>query len=311
MTKSLTLPRHRFLGPSKWILYQLARLVICLFERLPMALSVRLGRFSGALAWVFFPKRRLAVRKNLEVVRRWEEANERPVSLPADLDRAVWQVFRQTGANLLGGFAFNRLSPEGIDRHIEVEGVEHLISALEAEKGVIVLLAHMGPWEALAQLPVISREHGLCAPFAALYRPLNNDYLDDWYKCRREARGTRLFSRRDGFHKPVDFLRSGGVLGILADQRMRQGERVPFFGQSVATMPIPGLFHRRTGAPVLALSLSTIGLGRWRLRIRSVDFSKLEGNADRAAAATLCNTALEWSLCDSLTDGFWFQDRFI
>ena len=99
------------------------------------------------------------------------------------------------------------------------------------------------------------------------------------------------------------------MLGILADQKMRQG-RVPFFGKESATMPIPGLFQRRSGAPVLAVSLSTISAYRWRLRIRTVDISSLEGDSDRAAAATLCNAALEQSLCDSLTDGFWFQDRF-
>lgn len=292
------------------MLFQVARAVICLFERMPIGVSARLGYFVGACAWGLFPKRRAVVRKNLKIIRSWSQSNGTQVVLPDNASKAVWEVFTRTGANLLGGFAFNRMTPKEIDRHLEVEGVEHLRFALEQGSGAIVLLGHMGPWEALAQLSEIARGHNIEANFGALYRPLNNDYLDDWYKRRREARGTHLFSRRDGFHKPVDFLRSGGMLGILADQKMRQGERVPFFGQEAATMPIPGLFQRRSGAPVLAVSLSTIQTCRWRLRIRTVDISSLEGNSDRAVAAALCNRALEKSLCDSLTDGFWFQDRF-
>jgi KDO2-lipid IV(A) lauroyltransferase len=96
-----------------------------------------------------------------------------------------------------------------------------------------------------------------------MYRPLNSAYLDDWILRQREAVGTQLFSRRDGFHKPVDFLRAGGVLGILSDQKMRQGPAVAYFGQEVHTSPIPGLFHRRSGAPMLALSLTTEAATHW------------------------------------------------
>lgn len=297
-------------GPTKWLLFQIARAVISFLERVPIGVSSRIGHFVGVCAWLLFSKRRAVVQKNLIVIRRWIESSDTEAVLPQKMSRAVWEVFTRTGANLLGGFAFNRMSPVEINRHLEVGGVEHLRSALEGGRGAIVLLGHMGPWEALAQLPEIARGHNIQASFGALYRPLNNNYLDDWYKKRREARGTHLFSRRDGFHKPVDFLRAGGMLGILADQKMRQGERVPFFGKESATMPIPGLFQRRSGAPVLAVSLSTISACRWRLRIRTVDISSLEGDSDRAAAAALCNAALEQSLCDSLTDGFWFQDRF-
>ena len=86
-----------------------------------------------------------------------------------------------------------------------------------------------------------------------MYRPLNNTYLDGWFKNQREASGARLFSRRDGFHKPVDFIRSGGILFILADQKMREGPLASYFGLEVATSPFPGLFHRRSRAPMLAL----------------------------------------------------------
>ena len=52
------------------------------------------------------------------------------------------------------------MSPVEINRHLEVEGVEHLRSALERSRGAIIL-GHMGSWEALAQLPEIARGHNI------------------------------------------------------------------------------------------------------------------------------------------------------
>ena len=107
------------------------------------------------------------------------------------------EVFQRAGANLFAGFTFNRMSPEQIEKHIRIEGIEHLKAALAEGKGAIILLAHMGPREALAQLPGLARNHGIEASVGAMYRPLNNTYLDDWYRQQREGQGTRILSRRD------------------------------------------------------------------------------------------------------------------
>ena len=49
------------------------------------------------------------------------------------------------------------------------------------------------------------------------------------------------------------------MLGILADQKMRERPRVDYFGQEVPSSPIPGLFHSRSGAPLFVLSVATTG----------------------------------------------------
>lgn len=202
------------------------------------------------------------------------------------------------------------MSPEQVEDHLQIEGLEHLETALSEGKGAIVLLSHMGPWEALAQLPSFAVRHGIEAPFGSMYRPLNNTYLDDWFKSQRESSGTRLFSRRDGFHKPVDFIRGGGMLGILADQKMREGPLASYFGVEVASTPIPGLFHRRSGAPMLALSVVTVAPTRWKLTLTPVAFPANVDLSSRAALASICNRALEWRLACSPCDGLWMHKRF-
>ena len=227
-----------------------------------------------------------------------------------ELAEQVREVFQRAGANLFAGFTFNRMSPEQIEKHIRIEGIEHMKAALSEGKGAVILLAHMGPWEALSQLLGFASRQGIEAPFGAMYRPLNNTYLDDWFKQQREASGTRLFSRRDGFHKPVDFIRGGGMLGILADQKMREGVVVPYFGSEAKTSPIPGLFLRRSQAPLLAVSIETLAPARWKIRVRQVELPDGLDDSKRAILAEQCNQVLELSLAQSVCDGFWLSSRF-
>jgi KDO2-lipid IV(A) lauroyltransferase len=304
----------RFKGPAKYVEYLFARVLITVLQRVPIRFACRIGRGVGWLAWNCMGRRRATVRKNLEIINRWAaqqaDGQQSFVGLDMSIDQQVKEVFQRSGANLLSGFTFARMRPETAEKHIVFEGLELLKSSLADNKGVIILLAHMGPWEALAQLPQVARKIDIQAPFGALYRPLNNNYLDEWFKGVRETQGTRLFSHRDGFHKPVDFLRSGGVLGILADQKMRQGESVEFFGKVCKTNPLPGLFQRRCGVDVVGLSISTIGHCKWKLKFQSVNFTAVSEKRNRSSEAQISNHCLEQMLTTSPLDVFWFHKRF-
>jgi KDO2-lipid IV(A) lauroyltransferase len=230
--------------------------------------------------------------------------------LKGAIDDQVKEVFQRSGASLFSGFAFTKMTVKQMQGCVNIEGLELLKSVLAEGKGAIILLAHMGPWEALTQLPDLAKLQDIDASFGVMYRPLNNHYLEQLYRGAREGKGTHLFSRRDGFHKPVDFLRSGGMLGILADQKMRQGATVPYFGRNVSTNPVPGLFHKRSGAPIIGLALNTVGDAKWEIQIRSVDLPSESSAADRATLAIACNQGLEGILSESFLDGFWFHKRF-
>ncbi len=338
----------RFRGPAKYAEYLVARVLVSMLQRLPIRIAYRLGRGVGWLAWKTLKRRRATVRKNLEVVNAWMGArsaehrtgsgehrtsNKKNLqvsrrrspsyggqaglslqpSRPSpfdDLDQQVKEVLQRSGANLFSGFTFNRMSPEQAGQHVQIEGIEHLKRALAKGKGAILLLAHMGPWEALNQLPGLAQKHGIHAGFGAMYRPFNNVYLDRWFRSQREARSTQLFSRLDGLHKPVDFLRGGGILGILADQKMGQGVRVPYFGVPAMTNPVPGLFQRRSHAPVLTLSFETIETATWQLKIEPVSWPQEIAPKDRETPALVCNQALEQAVSRSPLDTFWLHNRF-
>ena len=329
-------------GFANWLQFILARGLISFLQILPIGLAYKMGRGAGWLSWKFMSKRRDVVRKNLEVVNSWIQAQSSNDELPSNdgedargadfsglssgkcnslsvishyssltLEIQVKEVFQRVVANLSSGFTFSRMSSEKMNDHLKIEGLEYLQAALSEGNGAIAILSHMGPWEALAHLQsFFAARYDIQIPIGFMYRPLNNTYLDEWIKEQREVGGARLFSRRDGFHKPVDFIRSGGILCILADQKMREGPLASYFGLEVSTSPIPGLFHRRSRAPMLSFSLATIAPMCWKLTMNPVTFPADIDLSSREALASICNQALEQGLASSPCDGLWMHKRF-
>ena len=52
------------------------------------------------------------------------------------------------------------------------------------------------------------------------YRPLNNALINAVVERRRRRRGLELFAKRSSTHRLSSFVRGGGAMGILADQRV-------------------------------------------------------------------------------------------
>lgn len=283
--------------------YICARPLVTCLHYLPLPMSYHMGRCVGWCAWKVAKKRRFAVAQNLNVVNTYLGKH---VS-GAEFDQQVREVFLRAGANIASSFCFARMTPEKFKKHIKMEGLEHFKEALAQEKGILILLAHMGPWEVLAYLPYLFES---TSKLGAMYRPMNNEYFDTWFKSVREQQGARLFSRKDGFHKPVDFLREGGVIGVLADQRMRQGAIAPFFGKEVPTNPLPGLFQRRSGAPVLGFSIMTTSPLHWKIEIFPVEYPTAKEKRTREADAAIANQAIERMFASSPLDGFWLRKLF-
>lgn len=259
---------------------------------LPGPWVFKIGEFLGGLVWHFMKVRRQIVLRNLRIAFHGEH------DLPT-LRVMARDSFRRTGANLLSALHTTGLSADDIDKVVTVENPELVTEALARSPGLVLLPCHMGNWEVLTR---IHRSFPKGHANGALYRPLNNPLLDARVLAQREAEGTRLFSKRDSFHVITGFLREGGILGILADQRVgQQGEVVRYFGRITRASPLPSLVARRSKSEVLGMSLITEAPGKWRIR-----YHPLKGPATTAN----CMEAIERSLKASPLDVFWLQERW-
>lgn len=129
-----------------------------------------------------------------------------------------------------------------------IHGLEHFERARAAGRGVIIAAPHLGSWEAL-NLWLSAN-----VPFTLLYKKPEQPGLAQWITQARTALGAEAVpAGAGGVRTLVKRLRQGRVIGILPDQRPRQGEgaHAPFFGQPALTMSLLGRLANSTGAAVV------------------------------------------------------------
>ena len=115
---------------------------------------------------------------------------------------------------------------------------------------------HTGNWE-LATWPLVEID----AQPAAIYRLVNNPYVDAYLRKQREAlypggmfsRGATGINRAAGLNtarQVGSYLRAGGRVGMLADLYDRRGIEVDFFGREASSSVFPALLARRIGCRI-------------------------------------------------------------
>eukprot|EP00741_Cyanophora_paradoxa_P004517 tig00000808_g4386.t1 len=120
---------------------------------------------------------------------------------------------------------------------------------LDAGRGVILVTAHLGAWEALIFVRELAGSPP--RPFNVAYKPLHNSLLDDWLLRLRSRSGARLLPSAGALPSMEAALGRGEIVGMVADQLSGRA-RVPasFLGRTTLASPGLGLLHARTGAPV-------------------------------------------------------------
>jgi lauroyl/myristoyl acyltransferase len=281
-----------------YLVYAVYRSLEFLLKLLPMKLVCLTGAGLGHVAYLVLPGRRHIVTRNLRIA--FGEEMSHP-----EIKKLTLKTFHHTGANLIASIRTAVLSETEILKRVEVVGEENIAAAKKQSHGMIGLLTHMGNWELLGQAHLALPE---LTPTASLYRPIDNPLIDALIRRRRSNQGAKLFSRRDGFFKPIAHIKEGGSLGILADQQAgAHGIAVPLFGKLTSLTNLPAIIHRRTGASIVPVSISTTTLGKWRFTVHPAIIIPAEKNSDTQHITSLCAEAYETMMRSAPADVFWMH----
>ena len=99
-------------------------------------------------------------------------------------------------------------------------------------KGTIVLAAHLGSFEILAN--ILSN---LGFEIYSVARQLKNPYLDNWLKKIRESQNNHVIGRKGSFIRSIKLLKQGKFVGILFDQNVKKNDAIfiPWFNKTAST----------------------------------------------------------------------------
>ena len=279
-------------------IYLLYRAGTAIASALPLRVLFAIGNFMGLGAWLLLPHYRQLARRNLDIAFAKEKA-------PRELRRIVRRHFQSLGANLICSVKMGSMPLEKLARYVETENLAAVHRELRAGTPVVLLLSHIGNWELFAQL---FPHYVGYVRLSTVYQKLGNRYIDEDIRRKRGRTGVETFDRSDGFHGPIELLRSGGLIGILGDQHAGDhGVWTPFFGRLASTSSLPGLLAKRTGAAVIAAAVHTDGPARWRM----VFTPRINSPGDSVNSVTLKgNEMMEQQIRQAPEDWFWVHNRW-
>ena len=191
---------------------------------------------------------------------------------------------------------------------VEHVGIEHAYALRDGAKPGIVFGAHIGNWELTA---AIGAKIGL--PVTTLYRPPTNPYIAAEIERRRNQFIDKLVvASRGGARQIAAALRSGKHIGILVDQRIREGTLVQFFDRPSASNSIVGVLARLFECPVVGAHTVRLPNGRYRITVTPpLDLPRdAKGRVDADAANRIIHGIVEGWIRAAPEQWLWLHDRW-
>lgn len=237
--KSIAAVRPMSLRARNFLVRQLVHAVAGTVRGMSLQRSYRFADGLGAFAYYAYPKIRRQVLSNLNMA--LGGAYER-----AELTQIARRCVNYHSRSIVELLRIPDLSRQELLELVRLEGSEHLDSALEHGKGVILVTAHFGNWELMGARLVASGY-----PISVVVRDQLDSAFTRYINEIRGHSGMRIIQRGD-IHKILTCLKRNHVLGILSDQNEPSGEVfVNFFGRPAAAVTGPATLARRTGAVVV------------------------------------------------------------
>jgi KDO2-lipid IV(A) lauroyltransferase len=195
-----------------------------------------------------------------------------------------------------------------LDERVVVEGLENLTALRDVDGPVLFFSAHLGNWELL---PMMAARLDL--PLAGIYRAANNPWVDRLLRRLRGKDAVTLFPKGSpGAKAALGYLRQGGRLALLVDQKMNDGIAVPFFGQAAMTAPALAQLALRFSCPIVPARIERLKGAHFRLVVepplRITETGDRQG--DILAGMIRVNQILERWITDDPSGWLWLHRRW-
>lgn len=255
-----------------------------LLGRLPLPLMQRVGALLGWLTW----------RLSGTYRRRFEDH-----ASAAGFSPSEYRPARAAIGTMVAELPWLWLRPQGqgVLHLVRWDGAELFESALDAGKGVILALPHMGCWEMIGQ-SLAERYGPTRGPLVALYRPARKAWLAPLVASSRNRPGLQAVPTSvAGVRSLIRVLRGGGYTAILPDQVPPEGQGAwaPFFGRPAYTMTLLPRLAQQTGARVLLCWCERLsGSAGYVMHFEPLDAPELhDASATPEAATAAVNAGME------------------
>lgn len=227
----------------------------------------------------------------------------------AETDAIAREMWDNLGRTIAEYAHLDKLSIHGEHRRIEIAGLEHADAALASGKPILFISGHFANWEAM---PVAAAQYGVEG--GAIYRPLNNPFVDRWMVRQRIKNGAKdqIAKGAQGTRRIFTLLRANKAIFLLVDQKTNEGVAAPFFGKDAMTTPVPAALALKLNAIIIPISNERLGSARFRMTAHPpIPFeASPDHDRDVLALTTRINETIERLVRHRPSQWLWIHRRW-
>ena len=190
---------------------------------------------------------------------------------PQDLQKIVKSMWNNYG-NIFAEYMFIKNFRKGnLSSKIIVDGQEILDEIKKNKKQVVFISGHLSNFELMA---LFIERSGI--NLAAIYRPLNNLYLNPMMERIRKKYICKYQIKKGigGMKKLVHLKKKNFSTALMIDQRVSEGILSKFFNQEALTTTIPAQLVKKFNIPIVPVYIDRINGLNFKITIKNpISFS--------------------------------------
>ena len=221
--------------------------------------------------------------------------------------------FKKIASNVLGNYGrifseyvhLKNFKNDSLQKYFSIEGLDHLKNIKKSGEKVVFISGHFNNFELMAMQ--IEKAGVDCA---AIYRPLNNPYLNSIMETIRirDICKNQIKKGRAGTREIIRFLSKGTSIALMIDQRVREGEKIDFFGNPATTTTIPAQLIKKYGCSVVPIYIERKKSHHFKMYVSKP--IKINRSRSICEITKHLNDILEKMILKNIDQWIWTHDRW-
>ena len=278
--------------------YHLAQYVIIIF----LFILFRIIGFKASSNFGFFIGKYLGplFRSKLSIINNLKKAQ-----INGNYKQIATNVFGNYGRIFAEYVHLKNFKNDKLNNHISIEGREYLEKIKNNKQSVVFISGHFNNFELMAMQ--IDKAEVDCA---AIYRPLNNPYLNKIMEKirKRDICKKQIKKGRSGTREIIKLLKKGTSIALMVDQRVREGEKALFFKHLATSTTIPAQLIKKYNCDLVPIYIERKNKFDFKMYVSKP--IKINKNKSSGEITLFINKILEKMIIKNVDQWIWTHDRW-
>ena len=275
--------------------------LFCIFKIIGLKNASNLGSALGKIVGPLFRSKNITKQNIRTGLGNLDKKNEK------EIINNMWSNIGRTFAEyvFLKDFKFNKTNFD----HMKIIGTDYLNEIKRSNKPVIFYSGHFANFELMA---MELDKFGIKT--AAIYRPLNNIFLNPLmeYLRMKYICPIQIPKGRMGMREIISRIKDGYSIALMMDQRVSEGQKVPFFNKPAFTTTIPAQLALKYDCKLVPIFLERKGSLNFEMTVHEpYKIEKTGNNEEDTKNITLkINQVIEKMIIKNPTQWIWSHNRW-